>query len=85
MKKRDFKEELDMSMASVKLSEERRRAILSRAQGKHRPKRIGKVALAAVLAGAVTFGALAAVPSLREILGLCAGAGLAPACLWHVL
>lgn len=73
MKKRDFKEELDMSMASVKLSEERRRAILSRAQGKHRPKRIGKVALAAVLAGAVTFGALAAVPSLREILGRALG------------
>ena len=29
--------------------------------------------------------ALGAAGSLREILGLCAGAGLAPACLWHVL
>ena len=29
--------------------------------------------------------AFGAAGSLREILGLCAGAGLAPACLWHVL
>ena len=29
--------------------------------------------------------ALGAAGSLREILGLCAGAGLVPACLWHAL
>ena len=29
--------------------------------------------------------AFGAAGSLREILGLCSGAGLAPACLWHVL
>ena len=29
--------------------------------------------------------AFGAAGSLREILGLCAGAGLVPACLWHAL
>ena len=29
--------------------------------------------------------AFGAAGSLRDILGLCAGAGLAPACLWHAL
>ena len=73
MKKRDFKEELDMSMASVKLSEERRRAILSRGPRQAPVQADRKSALAAVLGRRCHFWRTGRSAQPAEILGRALG------------
>lgn len=70
MNKRDFREDIDRQMEHVVLTPERRRAILDKAAAGSRPTvRLGRMVLAAGLAGMLTLGAVvAAVPSLRQLL-----------------
>jgi len=70
MKNRNMKKDLDVMLAGLTLSPERRDAILREANRKHRPFRFakGKILLAAALAAALSVSAYAISPTMQETL-----------------